>query len=150
MKQVLSKTSEIISGYISDTPETNITEVPTNPDISLRCDRCKIYINLRSLREHRIYHDALEVMKYQGKNKPTSVDGLRKRRQIIIRKLREEKETRKQLQAIQEINDAYEYLKAEVQVPVIYFIQVNTCISNCAFSNKRSLWKWYVFSRPSI
>lgn len=101
--------------YRSDTPETNITEVPTNPDISLRCDRCKIYINLRSLREHRIYHDALEVMKYQGKNKPTSVDGLRKRRQIIIRKLREEKETRKQLQAIQEINDAYEYLKAEVQ-----------------------------------
>lgn len=60
-------------------------------------------------------------MKYQGKNKPTSVDGLRKRRQIIIRKLREEKETRKQLQAIQEINDAYEYLKAEVQVPVIFF-----------------------------
>lgn len=75
-------------------------------------------------------------MKYQGKNKPTSVDGLRKRRQIIIRKLREEKETRKQLQAIQEINDAYEYLKAEVQVPMI-FIQVN--FTNCAFSDKRSL-----------
>lgn len=147
MKQVLSKTSVIMSGYISDTPETNITEVPTTPDISLRCDRCKIYINLRSLREHRIYHDALEVMKYQGKNKPTSVDGLRKRRQIIIRKLREEKETRKQLQAIQEINDAYEYLKAEVQVPMI-FIQVK--FTNCAFSDKRSLWKWYVFCRPSL
>ena len=102
--------------YFSDTPETNITEIPTNPDISIRCDRCKIYINLRALREHRLYHEALQVMKYQGKNKPTSIDGLRKRRQIILRKIREEKETQKQLHAIQELNDAYEYLKAEVQV----------------------------------
>ncbi|XP_078323765.1 protein phosphatase 2C-like domain-containing protein 1 isoform X2 [Crassostrea virginica] len=100
------------NGY---TPETNITEIPTNPDISIRCDRCKIYINLRALREHRLYHEALQVMKYQGKNKPTSIDGLRKRRQIILRKIREEKETQKQLHAIQELNDAYEYLKAEVQ-----------------------------------
>ncbi|XP_048772728.1 protein phosphatase 2C-like domain-containing protein 1 isoform X3 [Ostrea edulis] len=102
----------LINGY---TPETNITEIPTNPDISIRCDRCKIYINLRTLRDHRIYHDALQVMKYQGKSKPTSIDGLRKRRQIILRKIREQKETPKQLQAIQELNDAYEYLKADVQ-----------------------------------
>ncbi|XP_061189123.1 protein phosphatase 2C-like domain-containing protein 1 isoform X1 [Saccostrea echinata] len=101
--------------YRSDTPETNITELPSNPDISIRCDRCKIYINLRALHEHRVYHDALEVMKYQGKNKPTSIDGLRKRRQIILRKIREQKETPKQLQAIQELNDAYEFLKADVQ-----------------------------------
>lgn len=147
--------------YRSDTPETNITEVPTTPDISLRCDRCKIYINLRSLREHRIYHDSLEVMKYQGKNKPTSVDGLRKRRQIIIRKLREEKETRKQLQAIQEINDAYEYLKAEVQGTFemerqnreeintnVHGMAVN-CSPSCVFavgfcSSQNERWKSYM------
>lgn len=53
-----------MSGYILDILEINITEVLTIFDIFLRCDRCKIYINLRFLREYRIYYDFLEVMKY--------------------------------------------------------------------------------------
>ncbi|KAK3083234.1 hypothetical protein FSP39_017441 [Pinctada imbricata] len=101
--------------FRTETPETMLMDVPTNPDITIMCEKCQIYINLRNLPEHRLYHDALLILRYQGNNKPQSLDGLRKRRQILLRKLRTGKETTVQLKGIQRLNDAYELVKADLQ-----------------------------------
>ncbi|XP_021354131.1 protein phosphatase 2C-like domain-containing protein 1 isoform X2 [Mizuhopecten yessoensis] len=101
---------------IGYTPETLLPELSITPDISIICEKCKEHIDLPSLRDHRIYHENLSILKYNGSAKPTTTDALLRRRNAILRKLKSSATADKPLEpkSIQRVNDAYEYLKSEI------------------------------------
>ncbi|XP_069107456.1 protein phosphatase 2C-like domain-containing protein 1 isoform X2 [Argopecten irradians] len=101
---------------IGYTPETLLPELSITPDISIVCDKCKEHIDLPSLKDHRIYHENLSILKYNGSAKPPTTDALLRRRNGILRKLKSAATTDKPLdpKSIQKVNDAYEYLKSEI------------------------------------
>ncbi|XP_033728301.1 LOW QUALITY PROTEIN: protein phosphatase 2C-like domain-containing protein 1 [Pecten maximus] len=100
----------------SDTPETLLPELSITPDISIVCEKCKEHIDLPSLKDHRIYHNNLSILKYNGSAKPPTTDALLRRRNAILRKLKSAATADKPLdpKSIQRVNDAYEYLKSEI------------------------------------
>ncbi|KAL4217224.1 Protein phosphatase 2C-like domain-containing protein 1 [Mactra antiquata] len=99
----------------SDTPETMVTEYPHRPapDISLPCEKCKTYIPLIQIKEHRAFHSALSVLKYTTEE-PKNSDVLLKRRNLVLRRMKAASTKEKPVtpQQINEVNDAYEYIKA--------------------------------------
>ncbi|XP_052815844.1 protein phosphatase 2C-like domain-containing protein 1 [Mya arenaria] len=99
----------------TDTPETMLTEYPFRPapDISIICEKCKSFIPLTALKEHRSFHQALTLLRY-GSDEPKNSDLLLKRRNFVMRKIKSAATKDKPVtpQQIQEINDAYEYLKS--------------------------------------
>ncbi|KAJ8319965.1 hypothetical protein KUTeg_001552 [Tegillarca granosa] len=147
----------------SDTPETVIPEIPTGPDISITCEKCKQFINLRVYQDHRNYHNALELLKYNGMERPKSVDLLQKRRKIVLKIIRSSGTADNPVRPIeiQKINDAYEYLKADLEGTYGIYRQVVSgvdanvtgialnCSPDCALavgfcSSANERWKSYM------
>ncbi|XP_052080893.1 protein phosphatase 2C-like domain-containing protein 1 isoform X4 [Mytilus californianus] len=101
-----------------NTPQTNLPDAETSPDITILCEKCQDYVHLLHLQEHRKYHKALATMKYGKKlPRPQNIEMLLKRRNVILRKM---KQTAASLgnhiepREIQKINEAYEYLKTDI------------------------------------
>ena len=96
---------------------TEVTGIINKPDITIRCQQCDLYIDLRMLNEHRQYHLALEVMKYKGGNRPESVAKLMQRRRAILRLIKSKSDSSEPLnpEILQKVNDAYEFLKADLE-----------------------------------
>ncbi|KAH3753995.1 protein phosphatase 2C-like domain-containing protein 1 [Dreissena polymorpha] len=99
----------------TDTPETMLTEYPMRPapDISILCDKCKVHIPLTMLKEHRKFHVSLTLLRYVN-DEPKNATMLLKRRNFVLRKLKSAATKDKPVnpQQIEEINNAYEYLKS--------------------------------------
>ena len=103
------------------TPETEITEHPHHPDISIICEKCYTYVAVRLLQAHRSYHSALERLEYRGDLRPESVKALIKRRQHVLNKLAR---SNMSVMVIQAVNDAFELLKAYLEGTYEDLIQV--------------------------
>ncbi|XP_022098391.1 protein phosphatase 2C-like domain-containing protein 1 [Acanthaster planci] len=130
------------------TPDTDITECPQQPDITLFCDKCGSFILLRLLQEHRKYHSALAVLEYRdAQSQPESAAALLKRRQAVLAKQsrRAAREDRPvSMSAMQQINGAYELLKSYLEDTYEDLIQTRemiypecrglalTCSARCA------------------
>ncbi|XP_041362252.1 protein phosphatase 2C-like domain-containing protein 1 isoform X2 [Gigantopelta aegis] len=108
-----------VQGFVrSDTPETLMTEFTNRPDITIRCDRCAIHIDLIALREHRAYHSALSVLKYKGNSTPHSNEALLRRRNMVIKQLLKQASATDvpfEPKQVQVINDAYEIIKSNLE-----------------------------------
>ncbi|XP_064646848.1 protein phosphatase 2C-like domain-containing protein 1 isoform X2 [Lineus longissimus] len=107
-----------VPGFIRpDTPETVITEYPTNPDLSLYCEKCQLHIALHQLKEHRFLHKALQALRYKGTNKPETLDALIKRRRFVLKQMRKGTTSEKPLDSteVQRLNEAYEYMKSLIE-----------------------------------
>ncbi|KAL5006052.1 hypothetical protein ScPMuIL_017210 [Solemya velum] len=102
--------------FRSGTPDTFLPDFPTKPDISMQCRRCGLFILLPDLRDHRYYHSALSLLKYYGANRPNTVEALFRRRNTVLKKFRSSSTSEKPLnpQLIHYVNEAYEYLKADL------------------------------------
>lgn len=94
-----------------------MVDIPDKPDITLFCSTCSCFVDLSVLATHRYYHRALEIMRYSGVNRPDSVHGLLKRRRAILRKMKKNTSADEPLNQLelQKINEAYEFLKADVE-----------------------------------
>ncbi|XP_038047867.1 protein phosphatase 2C-like domain-containing protein 1 [Patiria miniata] len=131
------------------TPDTDITEHPQQPDITLFCDKCGSFILLRLLQEHRKYHGALATLEYKEsqRQRPESAEALLKRRQAVLAKMtRRATQENKPLSmsTLQKINDAYELLKSYLEDTYEDLIQTRemvypecqglalTCSAKCA------------------
>ncbi|XP_063412783.1 protein phosphatase 2C-like domain-containing protein 1 isoform X2 [Mytilus trossulus] len=105
----------IVSG---DTPQTNLPDGETTPDITILCEKCQDYVHLLHLQEHRKYHKALATMKYGKKlPRPENIEMLLKRRNVILRKMKQSAASlgnHIEPREIQKINEAYEYLKTDM------------------------------------
>ena len=112
--------------FVSDTPDSEIIEIPARPDITIYCQGCDRFIDLRSLNEHRFYHRALEIMRYQGINRPQSTEGLLKRRRAILRKMKQETSSENPLDPseLNKVNEAYEFLKSDLEDTFEAFRQI--------------------------
>ncbi|KAL3855116.1 hypothetical protein ACJMK2_014345 [Sinanodonta woodiana] len=99
----------------SYTPETDLPFFPSNPDISVSCEKCGQYVSLQFLKKHRLYHTALTTMHYT-KEQPQTVEALLRRRNAILKKMMASgnQESSAMLQKVEKVNDAYEYLKVHL------------------------------------
>ena len=126
----------VVAGSVT----SSVSEFPVKPDITIYCQQCDMYIDLRSLNEHRVYHRALETMYYRGNSRPESVEMLIRRRRGILRKLKSQTDANKPLshKQLQKLNDAFEFLKADLEDTYETFRQirenVNTDVSGVALS----------------
>ncbi|XP_023931873.1 protein phosphatase 2C-like domain-containing protein 1 [Lingula anatina] len=99
------------------TPETELSEYPEKPDITMMCDKCKIFVDLRDLKDHRAYHNSLETMRYFGDDYPEDLQALVQRRILLLRELRSEYDDGLPPDAkmVQTINSAFELLKSDLE-----------------------------------
>lgn len=127
-KHVVALNDSYFFCVFSGTPDTYLPDLPTKPDISMQCRRCGLYIQLPDLRDHRYYHSALSLLKYFGSNRPSTVDALFRRRNTIMKKLKSAVTHKKTLdqQQIQHIDEAYEYLKADLDGSLEEFRSIQT------------------------
>lgn len=81
------------------------------------CDRCGIYIDVRQLLYHKAYHEALQTLKYQFPHKPSDIEMLLQRRNIIVRRTKAEATPEKPLNIldIAKVDEAYELLKSDLE-----------------------------------
>jgi hypothetical protein len=104
--------------FSTDTPQTTMPEAVTSPDITILCEKCQDYVNLLHLQEHRCYHKALSIMKYGKKlQQPQTIEMLLKRRNAILRKMKQNSKivgNQIEPREIQKVNEAYEYLKSDI------------------------------------
>ncbi|XP_005099163.1 protein phosphatase 2C-like domain-containing protein 1 [Aplysia californica] len=147
----------------SDTPETLLTDFSNRPDITILCDKCSVYQDVRSLPYHRSYHDALELLGYMSPTKPADVDDLLQRRNGVLRRLKLESSSENPLriQDITKIDDAYELLKSDMEDTydemkrIVEKTDVNvrgaalSCSPSCAYavgmcSSENRRWKSYM------
>ena len=145
---------------LTDPPDTEWTAPMTRPDLSMFCAECQQFIELRSLSDHRNYHHSLRVMMYKGSSRPQSVEALLKRRRAILRRLKAKTSSEKPLdpQQLQHLNDAFEFLKANLEETYETCRQIHenpqmsiegialNCTSSCAFAvgicaNGNERWK---------
>lgn len=101
----------------ADSPETEWTIPVTRPDLSMFCDHCQCFVELRALNEHRNYHRCLQMLLYKGSSRPLSVEALLKRRKAILRRLKSKTSSESPLDPLQlqKLNDAFEFLKADLE-----------------------------------
>ncbi|GFN89478.1 protein phosphatase 2c-like domain-containing protein 1 [Plakobranchus ocellatus] len=101
----------------SDTPETLLTDFSNRPDISIYCERCAVYVDIRNLHYHRTYHEALLTLNYRHSQKPHDVQALLQRRNIILKKMKAETNAENPLrpQDVKKIDDAFEILKSDLE-----------------------------------
>lgn len=99
------------------TPETMITDRPTDPDVSIFCEKCHEFFNVRATQEHRSFHNALVVLGYSGKEQPEGVKGLLKKRQELMKDLNKKSNHKRpvSLNRLQKINEAFELVKSHFE-----------------------------------
>ncbi|XP_074656076.1 protein phosphatase 2C-like domain-containing protein 1 isoform X2 [Tubulanus polymorphus] len=98
------------------TPDTHLTLPSKQPDVALYCKKCKEFINLIIIQEHRKYHKALETLGYTD-TEPDNVEALLTRRKELLQNLISETDADNLLnpKIVQKINEAVEYLKADLE-----------------------------------
>ncbi|KAK6165769.1 hypothetical protein SNE40_022628 [Patella caerulea] len=155
--------TEVFKGiemFRTDTPNTLLADFPNKPDITLKCEKCGYFVNIVDLKEHRKYHGCLLLMKYKGDSLPQNVDELFRRRGQLIKKLKQMAvgKSPPDPQHIQQINEAYEYLKANLEDTYEEFRQIQSdvdtqvngvalnCSPSCAYavgiaSSSNQRWK---------
>ena len=104
--------------YIPGTPSSDLPlSQVLNSDITMICTRCDQYIDVASLRNHRDYHHALKMMEYTTERPPPDTNDLIMRRQHILNRYAEFCDVEHPLDPllVQRINDAFEYLRSEVE-----------------------------------
>ena len=104
--------------FFADSPDTElISERSDKPDISIICDICKQYVDMRALSEHRTYHKSLKVLYYKDDQRPADVEALIKRRRALLKRLKAKctPENPIDTAVITKINDAYEFLKSYLE-----------------------------------
>ena len=91
--------------------------IAVKPEISIVCMKCEEEINVRQLKEHQEFHNALEMFRFTVERKPSSVKQLIKRRRAIMRRLNETatSENPVSMKKLQKLNLAYELLKADIE-----------------------------------
>ncbi|ESO82507.1 hypothetical protein LOTGIDRAFT_236983 [Lottia gigantea] len=101
----------------SDTPNTYLPEFTNKPDITLKCEQCGYFVDISTLLEHRKYHASLVIMKYKCDSLPESWEELFKRRNQLIRKIKQSTscDLPPDPHQIQVIDEAYEYMKAHLE-----------------------------------
>ncbi|XP_033101576.1 protein phosphatase 2C-like domain-containing protein 1 [Anneissia japonica] len=102
------------------TPDTVLSELQLEPDITVLCRICAKRINIRQIQNHRSYHDALHTLEYKDNKKPANVDSLLARRQYLVKKA-----PQSNIAIIQKVNDAYELVKSVLQGTFDDLRQVN-------------------------
>ncbi|RUS68482.1 hypothetical protein EGW08_023756, partial [Elysia chlorotica] len=146
--------------FVTDTPETILTDFSNRPDISIYCDRCAVYIDIRNLPYHKSYHEALLTLNYRNMQKPHDTRALMQRRNIIIKKMKSEITSENPLRpnVIKKIDDAFEILKGDLEDSYEEIKQVNekvdwnvravslNCSPSCAYavgmcSSENNRWK---------
>ena len=87
------------------------------PEITLLCMKCEEEISVRSWKEHKEFHNALQIFRYSMENKPSSVKQLLKRRRWIMKRLNEmvDSENPLSVKKLHKLNLAYEILKTNVE-----------------------------------
>jgi len=144
----------------SDTPETLMTSYSNGPDITVMCEKCSTYLDVRNLPYHRLYHEALELLDYTVPSKPSDVDELLKHRNNVLRRMKSETSSEKpmRMQDVTKVDEAYELLKNDLEDTydemkrVIYTIDTNVrgvalnSSPSCAYavgmcSNENGRWK---------
>ena len=100
----------------TDTPDTILPEIEPYPDIGMFCEKCATYIALYSVMDHRAYHHALSSMNYNGDEKPENYRTLTERRRSLLQALTTASSSTHPVdpKEVQKINDAYEFLKADI------------------------------------
>lgn len=100
-----------------DTPMTLMTDYTNKPDITVLCDKCNTYLDVRSLPYHRSYHEALEIFEYPLPNKPADSEELLTRRNLVVRKKKAQHSTENpvRIHDVTKIDDAYELLKNDIE-----------------------------------
>ena len=98
-------------------PPINRITPPVKPEISIVCMKCEEEIKVRHLKEHREFHNALEMFRFSMDRKPSSVKQLIRRRRAILRRLNEtaSSENPVSMKKIQKLNLAYEAIKADIE-----------------------------------
>ena len=106
-----------IHSFFPGSPVTMVTELPVRPDISMFCEACRCHVELRGLLEHRYYHKCLQIMKYRGSARPENTEKLMLRRQKILSNLKRATDSEHPLdpQELQQVNEAYEFLKSDLE-----------------------------------
>ena len=91
--------------------------IAVKPEISIICMKCEEEINVRQLKEHQEFHNALEMFRFTVERKPSSVKQLIKRRRAIMRRLNETATSQNSvsMKKLQKLNLAYELLKADIE-----------------------------------
>ncbi len=95
-----------------------MTEYTNKPDITVRCEKCGIFINIRTLQDHRSFHVALSLMKYKSVVAlPDNAGALLKRRNAILRRVKSQATEKNPIdpKTVKMINDSYERLKSDVE-----------------------------------
>ena len=127
------------------------------------CEQCEIFINLSCLSDHRNFHKCLTLLKYFKGDQPKKLDALLRRRNAVIRRIKTKitKDQPLDPKQIQEVNDAYEYLKSELDGSFGQFRQLKqenhsevsgialNCSAKCVSavgicSNRNNRWKNYM------
>ena len=110
-------TMSIFFFVFADTPETLLTDFSNRPDISIYCDRCAVYLDIRNLSYHKSYHEALLTLNYRNMQKPYDTRALMQRRNIVIKKMKAEITPENPLRPndIKKIDDAFEILKNDLE-----------------------------------
>jgi len=98
-------------------PPINRITPPVKPEISIVCMKCEEEIKVRHLKEHREFHNALEMFRFTMDRKPSSVKQLIRRRRAILRRLNEtaSSENPVSMKKLQKLNLAYEAIKADIE-----------------------------------
>ncbi|XP_019618247.1 PREDICTED: protein phosphatase 2C-like domain-containing protein 1 isoform X1 [Branchiostoma belcheri] len=107
-------------------PETLITDYPIKPDITIQCEQCRNFMDIRDFNEHRAFHKALKMYGYQGVTEPNSLEELIERRKRLLKRLTSEATPEKPIpqDKLRKINDAYELLKSDLEGTYEVFRQV--------------------------
>ncbi|KAK7111235.1 protein phosphatase 2C-like domain-containing protein 1 isoform X2 [Littorina saxatilis] len=115
--QPATENFKAVDVHRSDTPETYLTDLGDKPDITLFCDQCKFFIDIRQLKHHRAYHNALLLLNFKGNSPPETSEQLLKKRHAVLKKMKKDATEENPLlpKQIQEVNDAYELLKSDVE-----------------------------------
>ena len=137
-----------------------MTDIADKPDITLFCDQCRFFIDIRQLKHHRAYHNALQLLNYKGNNLPETLEQLLKKRNAVLRKMKKEATEEDPIhpRQIQQVNEAYELLKSDLEDTFDVCRQVKesvdtscratalTCSPECVYalgmcSSPNSRWK---------
>ena len=111
----------------------------SKPEIKLLCTNCEEEIDIRTWKEHKEFHSALQTFRYSMENKPSSVKQLLKRRRGIMRRLNEDVNSENPLSTkkLQKLNIAYELLKSHVEGTVASSRKLEGV--SCSFVNCESV-----------
>lgn len=101
----------------TDTPATLLTEYIIQPDITILCDQCCMYITINRMHYHHAYHRALVTFGYKHPQKPTDLKSLVQKRSTLLKNVRAEATRENHICPgdVRKIDAAFEVLKNNLE-----------------------------------